>query len=89
MKRMKYQDSLAAVVSGVSCLVSLCSLLHCGCYLLPEREALWTTIRNLLVFLMHPTLGSVQLSRSGNSCPELQTQRVIFNCVWSGFISKL
>lgn len=77
---MKYYDSPAALVLGVSCLFFLHYLLPCGCSLLTEREALWITIRNLLVFLMQPALGSVQLSRSGNSCPEPQT-RAIFNCV--------
>lgn len=70
MKRMKYRDSPAALVSGVSCLLVLHSLLHYGCSVLTERGALWTTIGSLKVFLMQQTLGSVRVSRSGNSCPD-------------------
>lgn len=80
---MKYRDSPAALDLGVLCLVFLHSPLHYGVSLLKEKEPLWTTIDNLQVLLIQPLPGSVWVSRSGNSCPELQTKRAIFNCIWS------
>lgn len=63
---------------------TLCSTI-CGFSLLKEKEALWTTIESLQVLLTQPLLGFVWVSRSGNSCPDLQTKRAIFNGIWSSF----
>lgn len=56
-----------------------------GSSLLKEKGALWTTIESLQVLLIQPLLGFVWVSRSGNSCPDLQTKRAIFNGIWSSF----
>lgn len=85
MKRMKYHDSPAALVSGVSCLVFLRSLLHYGFPLLTEKDHYEESAS-----VSHATnAGLCPAKASGNSCPELHTKRAIFSHVWSSLNSAV